>query len=119
MNDKTIALVNTNPAVQLLAELHNGLTLTELAEAQRAAVEAVKKTGKKASIKLEIIIEPDGKGEVVSVETTGKVDVKLPKKSVRPTTFFVTADNALQREDPNQSELKFELPGQAKAAGQK
>jgi len=114
--DKIVALVGQNEAMQVLAQIHNGLTLTELAEAQRLAVEAVKRTGKKAEIKLVIVIEPDGKGEVTSVETKAKVDGKLPRKNLRPTTFFGTAENGLQRTDPNQPELNFPTPAAAKAA---
>lgn len=119
MTDKIVALVAANPAIQLLAQVHAGLTVTEMADAQRLAVESVRRTGKKAVISIQITIAPDGKGEVVSVETSAEVKVKLPKKSVRATTFFVTGDNELQRADPNQSQIKFpDQPGQTKTAGQ-
>lgn len=118
--DKIAALVSQNPFMQVLAQMHGGLTVTEASDELAKLVAAVKKSGKKGSLKITLTVTPDGKGEVHSVETEAKVTVDAPKKNVRPTVFFVGEDNSLSREDPNQKEIEFERvsapAGQAKAA---
>lgn len=114
LDPKVQAFVCSNPAIQMLAQLDGGRTITTLAEKYPQVVEGVKKTGAKGKLVLTLEIRPDGKGEVQTVEVLGKVDTKIPERGSRATTFFVTEENLLSRRDPNQQEIDF--PAAAKAA---
>lgn len=117
MSDKVELLIQQNPFIRMLAQLHNGALASEAADELAHAVEAVKKTGKKASLALTITINPEGKGEVVAIEASGKLAPKLPKRDQRATTFFVDDKNQLTRHDPNQREIEFtRAPAQAVAS---
>ena len=104
MNDKLKALIDNNPFVQTLAQLHGGLTISELVHAQLAVVEAVRLTGGKGSIKLEIDFQLSGEGQVM---LEGRVVPKIPSKAKQKTVFFTNERNELLRTDPNQSEIQF------------
>ncbi|EIQ00720.1 hypothetical protein OpiT1DRAFT_05275 [Opitutaceae bacterium TAV1] len=105
-NEQTQQVIDTNVFIELLAQLNRGMVCASLAEKYPQAVEAVRKTGKKAEMTLSLIIKPDGKGEVQSVEVDATVKLKLPEREQRSTIFFVDGDtNFLTRDDPRQVEM--------------
>ena len=108
--------MQTNPFMLMLAQLGGGRTITDLAEKYPQLVEAVKRTGKKGALVLSLTIKPDGKGEVETVEVHDETKLKLPERDRKPTTFYVTEKNTLQRSDPNQSEMDFASAREAAAA---
>jgi hypothetical protein len=112
MNEKLKEILEKNAFAHTLAQLHGGQTISELAHAQAALVEAVRQTGGKGAIKLEIKVEPLGEGQV---QLTAKVDAKVPLKAKQKTIFFTNDRNELTRSDPNQVEIAFPAPA-AKAA---
>jgi hypothetical protein len=109
------AIVETNAFVIMLAELGNGRVVTACSEKMGQLIAAVKHTGKKGEFSLKLTIKPDGKGEVQSVDIEDDVKAKCPERDKRPTSFFVTGENELTRNDPGQKEMDF--PAQPKAQG--
>src|SRR5579883_2059599 len=96
-DDKITAMMQTNPFMQLLAQLANGRTMSVLAEKYPQLVAAVKQTGKKGELVLKLSVKPDGKGEVETVEVHDEVKIKVPERDRKPTVFFVTSENMLER----------------------
>ncbi|HWA07952.1 MAG TPA: hypothetical protein VG838_00650 [Opitutaceae bacterium] len=114
--DKIAAIIQNNAFAQLLGQLSNGRVLTDLADKFPLVVEAVKRTGKKGTLTLQLTVKPEGKGDVTSVEVLDEVKLKLPERDRKATTFFVVGERDLSRADPNQTEIQFpQAP--AKAAG--
>lgn len=123
-DDKIQQILTANPALQMIAQLDGGRVVLALSEKYMRVVESVKRTGQKGELNLKLVIKPDGKGQVETVEVHGDVKLKMPERGHKPTTFFVTEDNTLSRTDPGQREIEFPEPatpaigqGQAKAAG--
>jgi len=116
---RIVALIETNPAIALLAQLDGGRVVTDLAEKYPQVVEAVKRTGRPGELTLKLKIAPDGKGDVQTVEVHGKVVPNIPTPVRRGTVFFVTEDNQLSRQDPNQKEIDFAGAARVAAAGTK
>lgn len=88
------------PATSTLAEMRGGLLNEELGEALREATAAVRQTGRKASVKLEIIIEPyDGdEGDIERVSVKDKITLKKPEPKKRDSVFFINTNLDLQRQ---------------------
>ncbi len=83
-----------------LAEMRGGLLNDDLSEAMNKAAAAVRETGRKAKVKLELTILPfDGEpGEIERVAVTDKLTVQLPEKKKRDSVFFLDSNNNLQRQ---------------------
>jgi hypothetical protein len=107
MDRKIEAIIEQNAFIRVLAQLHGGALVSEASDELARAVEAVKKTGKKATLNVAITITPDGKGEVVAVEAAGRLKAALPQRDLRATHFFIGDSNELTRHDPNQPELQL------------
>jgi hypothetical protein len=101
--------------MELLSQLNGGRVIRDLAEKYPQVIEAVRKTGKKGELSLRLVIRPDGKGEVQTVDVLDEIKTKLPERDKKATTFFVSEENLLSRLDPNQREMEFEAPGVAAA----
>jgi hypothetical protein len=85
-------------------ELNDGL-LTEASQKLGEAALAAKATGKKATVILTMIIEPQKRGALaISAAVGNKVP---PTREESFSIFFVDKDGALHRDDPDQKE--FEL----------
>jgi hypothetical protein len=69
-------------------------------------LKAVRETGKKGALTLTLEIKPRGR-DSGQVEITGTVAPKCPIPDVSPSMLFVTEDGDLQRENPNQAQLKL------------
>lgn len=94
--------VEPRPFDQILKELGDGATLSELSEGFWDLVQRVQDTAKAGRITLTIHVAFNGKGQL---ETKDEVSLKLPEYN-RPTTrFFLDNQGNATRRDPNQPEL--------------
>lgn len=87
-----------------IQEYQSGVTLTELSEAMRKAVEAVRRVGKPATVSLDIYIEPTG-GNAIGF--AAEVKMKLPKEPPYKGVFFYDNENNLFRNNPTQPEMEL------------
>lgn len=95
------------PALDVLAELRRGKAQNELSEALHELLAACADTGKKGELILRIIVDPKkvGEYETPRVEISDQITVKRPRRSVMPSTFYLTDDANPVRRDPNQEEF--------------
>lgn len=75
----------------------------ELSEQFAALVKAVKETGKKGTITLQLVVEPDKKVENV-VRVEDKISVATPKEA-RASMWYTDDDGKLHRDDPTQTAM--------------
>ena len=105
VNHKTGEVVD-DPAIrpfdEVLRELGEGATNSELSEALWDLVQRVQDTGKAGSLSLSIAVGFDGHGRV---QIKDEVKVKLPEHNRPTTAFFVDREGNASRRDPNQPEL--------------
>lgn len=94
--------IEGKPFTDVLGELEGGYLLRELTSKVYEVVNATRETRKPGTIKLNIKISPTGKG---SVELDAKIDATIPEHDRPTTTFFVTPEGTLMRNDPNQPRL--------------
>lgn len=95
------------PALDVLAELRRGKVQNELSEALHDLLTACQDTGKKGELVLKLVIDPKkvGDHETPRVEISEQISVKRPRRSVMPSTFYLTDDANPVRRDPNQDEF--------------
>ncbi|MDQ7992971.1 MAG: hypothetical protein AAGC63_15515 [Propionicimonas sp.] len=94
--------VEPRPFDQILRELGEGQTLSEMSEAFRDVLLRVQETAKAGSVTLHLDIGFDGQGRLVVKD---QVKQKLPEFSRPETRFFVDKQGNASRRDPNQPEL--------------
>ena len=87
---------------QVLRELGEGATLSELSEAFYDVVQRVQETARAGSVTLHLNIGFDGQGRLVVKD---EVKSKLPEHDLPEATFFSDANGDLHRTDPAQSEM--------------
>jgi hypothetical protein len=90
------------PFTDTLGEIEGGIFLRELTAQFYDVVRACMDTRKAGAIKLAIKVSPTGKG---SVELDAKMDASVPEHDRPSTTFFVTPEGTLMRDDPRQPRL--------------
>lgn len=93
---------NIRPFDQILRELGEGSTLSELSEAMWDLVQRVQDTAKAGHLTLTLHVGFDGQGRMV---TKDEVKVRLPEYSRPETRFFVDKHGNASRRDPMQPEL--------------
>lgn len=94
--------IEGRPFTDVLGELENGYLLKEITSKVYEIVRAVRETRKPGALKLAVKISPTGRG---SVELDAKVDATIPDHDRPTTTFFMSPDGTLLRNDPNQPRL--------------
>lgn len=94
--------IEGKPFTDILGEIENGQFLRELTAQVYEIVRATQETRKPGALKLAIKISPTGRG---SVELDAKMDATVPEHDRPSTTFFVTHDGTMMRNDPNQPRL--------------
>ncbi len=94
--------IEGKPFTDILGEIENGYFLRELTAKAFEVVRAAQETRKAGALKLSFKISPTGRG---SVEIDAKMDATVPEHDRPSTTFFVTPDGTLMRNDPNQPRL--------------
>lgn len=94
--------IEGKPFTDVLGEIENGYFLKELTAKLYDVVRAVQDTHKIGGMKLAIKLTPTGRG---SIEIDAKFDAVIPEHGRPSTTFFVTPDGTMMRNDPNQPRL--------------
>lgn len=89
------------PALDILAELRRGKVNHELTESIHDLISACTDTGKKGELVLKLTFEPDP-DDSTRMKVTDQIGVKIPRRTVKPSLFFLTDDGNLSRTDPNQ-----------------
>lgn len=97
-----MAEMKGKPFTDVLGEIEGGQFLRDITEAIYNVSFAVRETRKAGEIKLVLKLTPTGKG---SVEIAATYDTKEPEHDRPSTTFFMTPDGTLMRNDPNQPRL--------------
>ena len=90
---------DVRPFDEVLRELGEGMTLSELSEAFWDVVQRVQETAKAGSLTLTLAVSFDGQGRLVVKD---EVKTKLPEFSRPETRFFVDKHGNASRRDPNQ-----------------
>ncbi len=103
-NHGTGEVVETEPRPfdQILRELGEGSTLSELSEAMFDVIQRVQETSKAGQVSLTLHVGFDGQGRLVVKDEIKK---KLPEFNRPETRFFVDKTGNASRRDPNQPVL--------------
>lgn len=97
--------------VKLLSEVSKGKLIDEADARLAEIVKTIRDNGGAASLTLTFKFRAMG-GETVTVEATAAE--KLAKPVLMPSIFFLTEENTLSRNNPNQPDLFRALDGGAK-----
>lgn len=90
---------------EVLAELNNGSTESEMGEALRNVAAAVKLTQKAGSVTLTIEVRPTEKSNGEIVFLSDKIKTNVPEFPRASKIFYINDDNNLVREDPRQRKM--------------
>ena len=90
------------PFHEVLRDLGEGATDSELSEGLWDLVQRVQETGKAGSLHLTLSVGFDGQGRI---STKDEVKVKLPEFNRPTTAFFIDGTGNPSRRDPNQPEI--------------
>jgi antitoxin (DNA-binding transcriptional repressor) of toxin-antitoxin stability system len=95
------------PFAAILQEVAAGKLHTQLSEKLNELTEAVKATGKKGTVTVQITVEPVKKGNTNALTVSGKTVAKIPEgDDANPSSvFFTDAAGNLTRNDPAQIQL--------------
>lgn len=93
---------NIRDFAELITDLRGGQVHQELSNAFVEATEAAKRTGKVASVTLQIKIKPAGDRQC---EVTDSITKKIPVPTKLPTVMFVDDFNNLTRNDRRQMRI--------------
>ena len=97
--------MDNTPLSQHISFLNKGLFDDEATEELTKLVKAVRETGKKGTLVIELNIGMFDKTTDDAVTITPSVKVKLPKAESRKNVFWSTYDGDLLRSDPDQQQL--------------
>ena len=90
------------PFLDMLADLRRGRVASDLTEATHDLIGKCVDTGKKGSITVTLTFEPDKDSDDERFKVTDQITVKAPRRTVKPSIFFLTGDGNLSRTDPRQ-----------------
>lgn len=93
------------PLADVLAELNGGRAHATASEQLHQLVTAVRETGKGGSLTVQITVKPAAKGDGSTVLVTAVSKTKRPEAEAQASVFFVTADDNLTRDNPQQPQL--------------
>ena len=95
----------------VLLSLDDGATHSELTESLRDLVARVRDTGKTGTLTLTITVAPRA-GTRNQIDVKDEIKLKLPEFARAASIFFVTEENEVSRQDPNQPPLEgIRFPG--------
>lgn len=94
--------MNGKPFTDVIGELENGQLLRELTETVYNITHAVRETRKPGGLTLKLKFTPTGRG---SVELDASFVANEPEHDRPTTTFFLSPDGTLLRNDPSQPRL--------------
>jgi hypothetical protein len=89
------------PALDVLAELRRGKAKNDMTDKLHDLIQAVRDTGKKGELHIKLVVTPL-KNDKSQVDVTDVIVVKTPGRDLPSSRFFLTDDNNLTREDPQQ-----------------
>lgn len=105
----------SNAFVATICEVRKGNLTSDASSKLTELVQAVHATGKKGKLILSLDVSPSGDGE--SVIINGEALARIPKKELKPTTFFYDQDTyLLSRDNPRQRELELGVVEGGKAS---
>ena len=93
--------IEGRPFTDIIGELEGGDVLRELTEALYEVARAVRDTRKAGQISFTVNVTPTGKSFILDA----KIVSKIPEHDRPSTTFFMTPDGTLMRNDPAQPRL--------------
>lgn len=105
---------NGNSFLELLSQLGKGRVLTELAEAERKCVLAVREAGGKATLTLKLVFDPIKRTEGEQLDVRDEIKTTLPKPARPATLFFTDEEGQLSRNHPTQRDWVEEAKAKAK-----
>lgn len=94
--------------LQILLDMRSGQVASDCNAKFGEVLKAVLDTGGKGELTIKLFIKPSKMrmgGAVVEVETEHECKAKKPELHVGKSTFFVTKDGDLTRNDPNQEAM--------------
>ena len=96
--------------ISTLVVMNRGNFIIECGREMQELTDAIKDTGKKGALVIKLEVTPSGlkDGRVNQVEIRPDVSINKPKHDQGKSIFFVTEDNKLVRDDPNQLDIEFE-----------
>lgn len=102
--------------VSVIAELKNGRCLTDCSRKMTELTDAVIEHRKKGKLTLQLVIEPSGvtDGRVTETSVSWACAIVKPEADTGSSIFFVTQDGQLTRNDPDQMDLEYHEPEQAR-----
>lgn len=106
MSDNTTTKKDVTPFTQTLGFLERGMLNVELTEELQKVVKAVRETGRKGTLTLNIDVALM-KGHEDAVQVSTKVNAKPPVADRAQTVMFSTYDGDLLRDDPVQQSLNL------------
>lgn len=106
MNESVIPNPN-NQFATTLASLRKGVALQEASDALSKLVQQVVTVGRKGSITITLVVQPDGDLDESRVKITDDIKVTTPKTERKATILFATEDGQLTRHHPRQTEMKL------------
>ena len=90
----------------VVGQLLNGHSQIELSKKLSECVAAVQETGKQATLTLKLTVKPVGR-DTGQFEVRDLITTNKPQRDKGMTLLFGTAEGNLQRNDPNQMDLKL------------
>lgn len=93
-----------NAFLSTFADLEKGKAASDISDALTELVAACKDVGKKGELSIKLTLRPGGDD---TVRFAVEFNAKTPKRDRKETTFFVTEDNQLTRDNPKQAEIEF------------
>jgi NAD(P)H-hydrate repair Nnr-like enzyme with NAD(P)H-hydrate epimerase domain len=92
-----------------LVVLNRGKTVIDASRELQEVINAIISTNKKGSITIKLDISPsgwkEGTGRANQVDIDPEITSKIPRHNQGKSIFFVTDDNKLTRDDPEQEAL--------------
>lgn len=90
------------PFADVLNEIGEGATASELSDAFWDLLQRVQDTGRAGLLQLTISVGPDGRGRIAVKD---QIKLKLPEYNRPETAFFLDKHGNASRRDPNQPEI--------------
>lgn len=87
----------------IIQAVDRGELVLEMEEQLKNLIDAIRATGRKGKLSLELCVTPDKKADVVKV--SGIVKTKMPQLEPRESIFFMSLEGKLTRHDTRQAEM--------------
>jgi hypothetical protein len=97
-----------NDVLQVLLDMRQGAVAADVSKKFDEVVQAVIETGGKGELTLKLSVKPSKMGMggcVIEVETSHECKLRKPQLDIGKSTFFVSREGKLTRDDPNQTSM--------------